>query len=138
MGPAARYVHRSENRSSAFFVRQLWILEQRYADDVRNELASNGRVESRRSENGIRSSPYVGSITAEKLKQAARYESQMRRIFQHADTSGDGMVSWAEFDTILQNPRMRSFLAIMDFEVEDATHLFELLDTGDGNISYEE
>ena len=59
-------------------------------------------------------------------------------MFAEIDDSGDGVVNWEEFTALLQDHRVLTWLAALDLDVAHCEGLFELLDTGDGRISFHE
>merc|ERR1719326_1446542 len=59
----------------------------------------------------------------------------MDRLFEEADESGDGFISLEEFENITSDPRMKTWLTAMDFEVSNAKLVFELIDDGDRKLS---
>jgi len=64
--------------------------------------------------------------------------AKMHAFFIEADESGDGLVSWEEFENIMAQERVRHWLAALDIEVADLVRLFTLLDDGDGTIGFQE
>merc|ERR1712038_2229406 len=74
----------------------------------------------------------------QKTRAASAHVHKMRRLFQQADTSGDGYINLDEFKTVLSDTSVRLWLASMDMEVGDAERLFLLIDNGDGLISADE
>jgi len=57
-------------------------------------------------------------------------------LFHHADTDGDGCIDVDEFENVLHDPDIATWLSAMELEVHNHLELFELLDTnGDGSIS---
>lgn len=70
--------------------------------------------------------------------QQRSHVKKMETFFLHADESGDGFVDLEEFKMVLGNEEILSWLAAQDLSVEDADHLFELLDDGDQKLSASE
>jgi hypothetical protein len=66
------------------------------------------------------------------------YSEKLRRIFEQLDTSGDGHVTWREFEALLTEPRMKLLMSALEVDVRELETLFKLLDDGDGQISPEE
>eukprot|EP00438_Fugacium_kawagutii_P036738 Skav212633 [mRNA] locus=scaffold173:323209:326970:+ [translate_table: standard] len=64
------------------------------------------------------------------------------------DLSQDGVVSKEEFLQLCQDPTIKSYMTslvpwpcgwvVKDVDVADGSHLFKLLDDGDGNLTHEE
>eukprot|EP00746_Dinoflagellata_sp_MGD_P130881 gnl/MRDRNA2_/MRDRNA2_64724_c0_seq1.p1 gnl/MRDRNA2_/MRDRNA2_64724_c0~~gnl/MRDRNA2_/MRDRNA2_64724_c0_seq1.p1 ORF type:complete len:398 (-),score=59.89 gnl/MRDRNA2_/MRDRNA2_64724_c0_seq1:8-1144(-) len=75
---------------------------------------------------------------ADKLSQKSKYKEEVKNLFAEVDTSGDGQVSIREFEEIMQNPRMKTWLSVIGLEVNEVDGLFHLLDNGDGCITFEE
>ncbi|CAK9101427.1 unnamed protein product [Durusdinium trenchii] len=76
----------------------------------------------------------------EKQKAAEeKYFKNVAKIFTKLDTSGDGLLSWGEFEQLLEDPKLRFLLDKLEIAAGDLKVLFDLLDdTGDGEISVEE
>jgi len=64
-----------------------------------------------------------------------KHATNMEILFAEADESGDGYVTLEEFEQITTDPRVKSWLAAMDFDVSDARLVFELIDDGDQKLS---
>eukprot|EP00928_Gymnodinium_smaydae_P073558 TRINITY_DN56744_c0_g1_i2.p1 TRINITY_DN56744_c0_g1~~TRINITY_DN56744_c0_g1_i2.p1 ORF type:complete len:279 (-),score=33.77 TRINITY_DN56744_c0_g1_i2:69-905(-) len=74
-------------------------------------------------------------------KQAAmkHHAEKMRRLMNHTDTDNDGRVSLEEWDKVVKDAGVKSWLASMDLDVYDAKLIFRLCDySGDGYLSFEE
>merc|ERR1711920_757153 len=54
------------------------------------------------------------------------------------DTSGDGLISWGEFQPMLERDDMQLMMSTLDVDTGDLETLWGLLDDGDGEISAEE
>ncbi|CAK9074267.1 Sodium channel protein type 4 subunit alpha B (Voltage-gated sodium channel subunit alpha Nav1.4b) [Durusdinium trenchii] len=75
----------------------------------------------------------------EKQKAEEKYFKNVAKIFTKLDTSGDGLLSWGEFEQLLEDPKLRFLLDKLEIAAGDLKVLFDLLDdTGDGEISVEE
>jgi Ca2+-binding EF-hand superfamily protein len=70
-----------------------------------------------------------------KKNQKAAFEDKLLQLFEEADTSGDGSLSFEEFATIFENPSVVAWCSSIDIEINEIHALFELLDDGDGKIS---
>merc|ERR1712232_377212 len=53
---------------------------------------------------------------------------QMEKLIDEADEDGSGTISWEEFESHLKDPQMQVLLKAIDFDQDDAKHLFKLLD----------
>merc|ERR1711972_872409 len=63
----------------------------------------------------------------------------MRQLFEKADVDKNGMISFEEFQSELENPQMKSYLKAIDLDQDEAEELFHLLDIEDlGTIDAEE
>lgn len=71
----------------------------------------------------------------EKQKQQQRYAGKLMDFFNAADSSGDGFLSASEFQEILSNSEVKTWLSVMELDVHDADELFKMLDNGDGEVS---
>merc|ERR1712185_618540 len=74
----------------------------------------------------------------QKTREKEAYAEKLRRVFHKLDTSGDGLVSWEEFEVILKEEHMKLLMSTLEVDVRDLETLFKLLDDGDGRISPEE
>ncbi|CAE7433436.1 Scn8a [Symbiodinium necroappetens] len=78
-------------------------------------------------------------LLMEKQKAEEKYLKNVGRIFHTLDTSGDGLLSWAEFEVLLEDKKLKFLLDKLEIAAGDLKTLFDLLDdTGDGEISVEE
>jgi len=66
------------------------------------------------------------------------HAQKMTALFEEADKSGDGFLSFDEFQQAVDDARVRSWLRAMDIEVRDVEMVFALLDDGDRKLSAEE
>lgn len=74
----------------------------------------------------------------QKTREKEAYAEKLRRVFNKLDTSGDGLVSWDEFEVLLKEEHMKLLMSTLEVDVRDLETLFKLLDDGDGRISSEE
>merc|ERR1711972_467722 len=74
----------------------------------------------------------------ERLKQEEAYVRKLEGVFRAVDASGDGRLNIEEFECIVENAMVKTWLQVLELEVHDAQALFRLLDNGDGEITYEE
>merc|ERR1719375_2096720 len=74
----------------------------------------------------------------EKMKKKAREMQQLRQLFEQADADGGGHMALEEFKNLLEQPRARTILSILEIDPQDSEHLFYLLDDGDGEIYLQE
>ncbi|CAE8623342.1 unnamed protein product [Polarella glacialis] len=73
-----------------------------------------------------------------KGKAKTAYARKLHILFRELDTSGDGKVSWEEFEVLLTDDRLRSFLAAMEIDASDLKGLFDVLGDGSGDITADE
>jgi len=74
----------------------------------------------------------------QKAKAQEKFASKLREVFMEADESGDGTVNKEEFESLIHNPRARAGLSAMELEMHEVEGLFQLLDDGDGTVSFDE
>jgi len=77
-------------------------------------------------------------VVREKAKASQEYVKRLNKVFRTMDVSQDGVVSKEEFLQLCQDPTIRSYMTSLDVDVNDGSHLFKLLDDGDGNLTYDE
>lgn len=71
----------------------------------------------------------------EKMKQKESYASKLLDFFSAADTSQDGYLTLGEFETILLDDSVKTWLSLMELDVHDTKQVFNILDDGDGLVS---
>mmetsp|Transcript_53148 Transcript_53148/g.123593 ORF Transcript_53148/g.123593 Transcript_53148/m.123593 type:complete len:205 (+) Transcript_53148:1-615(+) len=73
-------------------------------------------------------------------KEAARAKElkDLERMFVEMDVDGSGTLCWDEFDASFDDDTLRKKWILLDFRHEDCRALFDLLDNGDGEVSYDE
>merc|ERR1711862_884448 len=77
-------------------------------------------------------------MIAEKKSQATAFFKNLEKLFEVLDESGDGMISLPEFESVVNDPRVRTWFDAIDVDARLATKLFAMLDDGDGHISIQE
>mmetsp|Transcript_111196 Transcript_111196/g.309130 ORF Transcript_111196/g.309130 Transcript_111196/m.309130 type:complete len:181 (+) Transcript_111196:66-608(+) len=77
-------------------------------------------------------------ITALFLKEKHAYAQKLRCFFEAADASGDGYLTFEEFESVLEDERIMSYLASMELDVTQTRLLFGMLDDGDQKVSVDE
>jgi len=80
----------------------------------------------------------AGFMINEKLKERNGYMEKLREVFHALDESGDGEVSKDEFNLVVENPRVMTYLHLLEIDVHDATTLYNCLDDGDGKLTIDE
>jgi len=74
----------------------------------------------------------------QKEKERKAYLQRLKLMFKELDASGDGYVSYDEFEEAFKLPVMQTWLSTLDVNVHELEHLFKLLDTGSGEIEIDE
>jgi len=65
--------------------------------------------------------------------------NRVYELFMTADDDQSGKITWEEFDNCLSKPEMEEYFKVIDLDMSEAGHLFELLDVhGTGSISSHE
>jgi len=77
-------------------------------------------------------------MISERMREKQTYAAKLRDFFTAADTSHDGNLSIEEFADIIQSDGIKAYLSILELDVSEATHLFAMLDDGDGMVSLDE
>lgn len=77
-------------------------------------------------------------MVQERLLQNARYVKKLEGIFAAMDESGDGLLTEDEMTQLLLNPRVQAYLQSMDLDVAEGQALFQLLQNGEGMVTYED
>merc|ERR1719379_2003703 len=65
---------------------------------------------------------------------ANAYLKNLERLFQVLDESGDGIITLEEFESVLDDKRVRNWFAAIEVDVGEASELFCILNNGDGQI----
>ncbi|CAE7696277.1 unnamed protein product [Symbiodinium necroappetens] len=73
-----------------------------------------------------------------KQKAQRNLMNKLQNMFLALDTSGDGLLSWEEFNEAISSPKMAFWMSQLELESSDLKSLFTLLDGGDGLISVNE
>merc|ERR1712012_409567 len=63
---------------------------------------------------------------------------KLAQVFLAADVDGDGVLSMQEFEDVISIPEVNGFLELLEINIGEVRTLFNILDTGDGCIDYEE
>merc|ERR1712232_357776 len=69
----------------------------------------------------------------EVIEQEKKIEDGLRKIFEDLDDDKSGTLSWEEFESNLENDRIRGYLATLGIEVWKAKSLFKMVDIDDTN-----
>merc|ERR1719253_726914 len=77
-------------------------------------------------------------MVTDTIKHKAMYTDKLHQFFIEADTSGDGYMSFEEFQDLLTHPKALTYMQTLELDVHEAESLFHLLDDGDGKVSFDE
>eukprot|EP00747_Dinoflagellata_sp_TGD_P047943 gnl/TRDRNA2_/TRDRNA2_145310_c0_seq1.p1 gnl/TRDRNA2_/TRDRNA2_145310_c0~~gnl/TRDRNA2_/TRDRNA2_145310_c0_seq1.p1 ORF type:complete len:612 (+),score=95.64 gnl/TRDRNA2_/TRDRNA2_145310_c0_seq1:41-1837(+) len=77
------------------------------------------------------------AVTRKKKLQEV-YVGKLQEVFKELDRSGDGSLSRCEFEPLINDALLQTWLNTLDIDTFDLEHLFEILDSGDGNIDMQE
>lgn len=64
----------------------------------------------------------------EELKKVNTFKTEITEIFESADADQSGTLSWDEFETHLNDERVRAYFASLELDISEAEALFRLLD----------
>jgi len=78
------------------------------------------------------------AVIADKLKEKTRYAKKLHEFFESADASGDGFVTWEEFQEILKDDKVVTYLATLELDASQSQTLFNMLDDGDRKVAIDE
>jgi len=78
------------------------------------------------------------SMIADKIATNEKTAQALLDFFVAADSSGDGCLTWGEFEDALQSEHVEAYLANLELDVTQSRRLFEMLDDGDQKVSAEE
>merc|ERR1712137_744500 len=67
-----------------------------------------------------------------------KHAQKMRKLLKKADTSGDSRIQRKEFHKAFEDPFLKTWLAAQEIDVGDSDLLFDLMDSGDGELTSEE
>ncbi|CAE8719467.1 unnamed protein product [Polarella glacialis] len=68
-------------------------------------------------------------MITQRKKEMEAHVAKMTLLFAEADTSGDGFLSYAEFQEIVEDPRVKTWLGAMQLDVVDTRQVFDLIET---------
>ncbi|CAE8584272.1 unnamed protein product, partial [Polarella glacialis] len=74
----------------------------------------------------------------ERMSSQAKYQKMLHQMFEAADCSGDGHLSRDEFREALSHPAAKHYLSHLELHVHEVDDLFDLLDSGNDQVSYNE
>eukprot|EP00929_Paragymnodinium_shiwhaense_P093177 TRINITY_DN53306_c0_g1_i18.p1 TRINITY_DN53306_c0_g1~~TRINITY_DN53306_c0_g1_i18.p1 ORF type:complete len:145 (-),score=19.65 TRINITY_DN53306_c0_g1_i18:251-685(-) len=68
----------------------------------------------------------------------SRHVKKMSQLFHEADESDDGMLSFDEFQRVMEDHRVKTWLAAQDLEIRDVKTVYELVSDFDDAIDDDE
>jgi len=74
----------------------------------------------------------------EKMREKKRFAAKLLDVFNVADTSGDGRLTWDEFLKFFDDPKIRSYMSTLELDPQECERLFHMLDDGDGCVTADE
>jgi hypothetical protein len=74
----------------------------------------------------------------EKTRQKRELAAKLLDLFEMADTSGDGKITWDEFIHFFGDPTIKSYMATLELDMAESQSLFHMLDDGDGQVTAHE
>merc|ERR1711972_1222790 len=77
-------------------------------------------------------------MVQEKIKNKENYIKKLKSLFMAVDVNGTGRLGLDEFVAVLTNPRVKTWMQILELDVHDAQALFSLIDDGDGEVTFDE
>jgi len=80
----------------------------------------------------------VETTVQEKLREKETYAQRLLDFFAVADESGDGHLTWDEFQRVLTDDRVKAYFSSLELDVQQLDRLFDMLDNGDRRVNCEE
>jgi len=77
-------------------------------------------------------------VIQERMEERRAYVEKLRELFLEVDPTGDGIITLQDFEAILRNPLAQGLLRSLDLGMHDIQCLFNMIDDGDGKITYDE
>lgn len=78
-------------------------------------------------------------VVKEETEARKMHTKIMKRLFQEADSDGNGLVTWEEFSSLLGHPNVRAYFRSIGLDIAEARSFFNLLDfDGSGEINRDE
>jgi len=74
----------------------------------------------------------------EKTREKKAYAAKLLEVFEAADASGDGLITFEEFENFVNDPIVKTYLATLELDANETKNLFCMLDDGDGHVTAEE
>lgn len=67
------------------------------------------------------------NVVIESAKKNDAFAASVMSIFEDIDDDGSGMISWPEFKSGMENPRMQAYLEAIQIDAKDAAMFFNLV-----------
>eukprot|EP00928_Gymnodinium_smaydae_P073117 TRINITY_DN5635_c0_g4_i1.p1 TRINITY_DN5635_c0_g4~~TRINITY_DN5635_c0_g4_i1.p1 ORF type:complete len:568 (+),score=73.44 TRINITY_DN5635_c0_g4_i1:58-1761(+) len=77
-------------------------------------------------------------VAVEQMQKKEHMMRKLRMLFEDADESGDGLLTLPELESLMEDPKVKSWLNTLGLEVHETKLLFHLIDDGDGYITADE
>jgi len=71
-------------------------------------------------------------------RQKEAYGAKLKEVFNELDTQRDGYLSWDEIKRLLDDNLLKDWLQTLEIDTQDLSHLFTILDDGDGRLDLNE
>jgi len=75
----------------------------------------------------------VDYVIEEELKKVNTFKNDVTKLFEAADEDGSGTLSWSEFETHLDDERVRAHFKNLALDITEARALFVLLDVDESD-----
>lgn len=66
------------------------------------------------------------------------YCAKLKDIFEELDSTGDGVLSWDDFEPLFADDLLKTWLSTLEVDTHDLRALFEILDQGQGKVTISE
>jgi len=77
-------------------------------------------------------------MVIQKKRTMKKHTIKMNKLFKKVDATGDGLLTWEEFESVLKNESVRTWLSAMDLDCRHPDRLWRLMDCGNGTLCAEE
>merc|ERR1719284_95840 len=77
-------------------------------------------------------------MIVQKRRMIQKHKTKMMKLLMETDREGDGLIDRDEFQIMLRNVNLKTWLSAQEVECGDSDILFDFLDGGDGEINQEE
>lgn len=75
----------------------------------------------------------IEAVVRLEIEKVGTYMRKARQFFREADLDRSGTLSWEEFESHLQHPKVKAYFQTLDLDVTQAHIVFELLDVDGSN-----